>query len=93
MRLPFRVPLLLCLLLLSGPAPAPAAAPLPPAAATQTAWAAAPPPALLADGWGWSSVYKGLESCLSSRGGLLRFGVGAMVIALFIIIFNNKWSK
>ena len=97
MRLPLVKPLLFCALLLAGLTPAPARAALPPAprpatAVAPAAWGPAPPPALLADGWGWKSTYRQLESCLSSRTGLIRVAMIGMFIALFIIIFNNKWK-
>jgi hypothetical protein len=50
------------------------------------------PAVLLASSW-WSSTYKGLESCMSSRGGMLRMGVIGMLIALVLIMFGHKWSK
>jgi hypothetical protein len=97
MRLHVYKPLLFCLLLLPGlPPAAPAAAPPAPvpAAVTPVAPPAAHAPPLFADDWWtWKSIYRGFENCLSSRGGLLRMGVIGMIIALFLIMFGNKWSK
>lgn len=89
MDLPFRLPLarplgaaLLCLVLAAAPAAAePPAAPAPAAAAPV-------PVASL-----WNTAYRGVENCLKTRAGLLQFGVVGMVVALVIIMFNNKWSK
>ena len=108
MRLPVPKSLVCCLVLLAGLAPTPAAGagPSPPlgvparaASPAGVAQACQRPvalaaPVLVADGWWtWSSIYRGIESCLSSRAGLLRVGVIGMVIALFIIMFGNKWGK
>jgi hypothetical protein len=108
MRLLIHKPILCCLVLLAGLAPTPASGaglsgPLgvpAPAASSGAATKACHPaaalavPVLVADNWWtWSSIYRGLESCLSSRAGLLRVGVIGMVIALVIIMFGNKWGK
>ena len=107
MRLPVLKSFVCCLVLLAGLAPTPAAGAVPspplgvPARAANSAGVAQAcqrpvalaAPVLAADGWTWSSIYRGIESCLSSRAGLLRVGVIGMVIALFIIMFGNKWGK
>ena len=43
---------------------------------------------LLAGSW-WESFYHAFESSVSSRPGMLRFGLVGMVLALFIIWYRK----
>jgi hypothetical protein len=83
---------LLCLLLAASPAAA-ESAPLAPGADVPAAGASGPPAAAVPLASVWNTAYSKIEGCLKTRAGLLQIGAIGMVVALFVIMFNNKWSK